>query len=349
MFAYDSPEEISVREHSTAVNTLISSNETVVWFSNKLVEKKLIHEQGKNNIVTLGISDYDKTDRLMNAVKAKIQEDPHNFDKFIAILEDSTAFEFLVEQLRQTCKAGKIKQSKCKIYVWTRAVVLVLLRLVKKIVPAVGALLFVLSCIVLTWPHVQDYTWNVLTTDRNVHNLWDIPTPMIFEVQPRREELQSIRLKFHTLRDQCSAQQTVVVYIVGPPAYGKSQLSRSFAEDYFEANVQPFFGSLVVAAVVATDEFSLYQSYKILAERLKLSEALRDLTRLSGSYQLSEGLHILARSIAEDLKKRQPGWLLIFDNLTSEVKRNVNGQYKYQEPITMGSCKYCWLLSKPHR
>ena len=36
-----------------AINTLISCNETVVWFSNKLVEKKLIHEQGKNNIVTL--------------------------------------------------------------------------------------------------------------------------------------------------------------------------------------------------------------------------------------------------------------------------------------------------------
>jgi len=46
MFAYDNPEEKSVKEHLTAINTLISCNETVVWFSNKLVE---IHE----NIVTL--------------------------------------------------------------------------------------------------------------------------------------------------------------------------------------------------------------------------------------------------------------------------------------------------------
>lgn len=53
MFAYDNPEEKSVREHLTAINTLISCNETVVWFSNKLVDKKLIHEQSKNNIVTL--------------------------------------------------------------------------------------------------------------------------------------------------------------------------------------------------------------------------------------------------------------------------------------------------------
>ena len=332
------PESKTISGLSSDINQLIASCSSVVYFGNKFVEKGLIDEHGKRNIITLGISDYDKADRLMTAAKAKIEQDPESFHRLIAIFEELAAFVPLVKRLK------KIYTSECDAKYH---------RLRKGIIPPVSnlesttliaAVLFGLAIVVLTWIHAQDYITAVSTTvvvliltyvpwtnmqhyiqnvraDMNVQSLLVTPEPAYFH--PRQAELTNITLKFEALRKQNGTQQkTVVLYIVAPPAYGKTQLARHYAKKYFARNVrQYFFKSLVVAAVDASSESSLYNSYKSLADELKLPQELHE------SYSTKEGLLVVARAIAADLKNRQQGWLLILDNLTLEVKRNINGQY----------------------
>ena len=83
-----------------------------MYFGNKFVEEGLIDEQRKRNIITLGISDYDKADRLMTAAKAKIEQDPESFHRLIAIFGELAVFVPLVKQLKQIynseCNACKV-------------------------------------------------------------------------------------------------------------------------------------------------------------------------------------------------------------------------------------------------
>ena len=337
-----------IRRLSSAINELISSQNIVVYFGDKLVEEGLIDKQGKRNIITLGISDYDKTDRLMTAVKVKIEQDPKSFHRLVAILDGLVGFEHLVEQLKQNYMSvvTTTSESHAKHH-----------RLVRDIISPVSnlaiiaAVLFALAIVVLTWTLVQDYitavsttvvlfltclllTWNNMQhyiqnvrADMNVRILLDTPKPAYF--QPRRAELTIISSKFEALRKQIGTQKkTLVLYIVAPPAYGKTQLARHFAEDYFARN-KHFSLTLVVASVDATNESFLYSSYKSLAKKLKLSQEFLE------SYSVEEGLVILARAIAAELRNRQQGWVLILDNLTLEVKRNRNGQYKGHDTATI--------------
>ena len=83
-----------------------------MYFGNKFVEEGLMDEQGKRNIITLGISYYDKADRLMTAAKAKIEQDPESFHRSIAIFGELAVFVPLVKQLKQIynseCNACKV-------------------------------------------------------------------------------------------------------------------------------------------------------------------------------------------------------------------------------------------------
>ena len=63
----------------------ISSCSSVVYFGNRFIEEGLIDKQGKRNIITLGISDYDKADQLMTAAKTKIEQDPESFHRFLLL------------------------------------------------------------------------------------------------------------------------------------------------------------------------------------------------------------------------------------------------------------------------
>ena len=343
------PESRTISGLSSTINQLISSCSSVVYLGNKFVEEGLIDEQGKSNIITLGISNYDKADLLMTAAKAKIEQDPESFHRLIAIFKKSEPLVPLVKQLKQnyTIECAKYHQLR-------KGIIPPVSNLESTISPVsnletttlIAAMLFGLAIVVLTWIHVQDYITAVSTTvvvliltcvvlpwtnmqhyiqnvcaDMNVQSLLVTPEPAYFH--PRQAELTNINLKFEALRKQNGTQQkTVVLYIVAPPAYGKTQLARHYATKYFARNVrQYFFKSLVVAAVDASSESSLYNSYKSLADELKLPQEFHE------SYSPKEGLLVVARAIAAELKDRQQGWLLILDNLTLEVKRNINGQY----------------------
>lgn len=90
--------------HQEAIIEPISSHNLVVYFGNKLVAKGLSSRQARKEklgIITLGISDYDKTNRLMTAAKVKIEQDPKSFHMLVAILDGLVGFEHLVEQLKQ--------------------------------------------------------------------------------------------------------------------------------------------------------------------------------------------------------------------------------------------------------
>ena len=261
-----------------------------------------------------GIGDYAKTSRLMSAATAKIDEDPSSFHRLIAVLEESAPSKDIVNQLKQEYKP--ISPAR-RYYRRGKRVVLSVINLAPRAIFTIAFMGFVLACIVLNWTHVQDYVWNACT-DLNVKNLWDTPAPTHFQLIKRQAELMNISSRFESLRQQSDAQEkTVVVYIVGPPAYGKTQLARQFAEEYYAKNKRSYiFRTLVVASVDATSELSLLGSYQSLASKL----------HVPGSYSMEENLLILGTAIAAELKNRQHGWLLILDNLTLQLKRNKNGQ-----------------------
>ena len=305
-----SPEGNTIRRRTGAINRLIASS-GVEYFGDRLFQEGFIDEQERNNIITAyGIGDYDKTSRLMSAARAKVEEDPSSFNRLITVLEESAPSKDIVNQLKQEYKP--ISPAK-RYYQRGKRVFL----LAPRAIFTIAFMGFVLTYIVLNWTHMQDYVWNACT-DLNVQNLWDTPAPTHFQLIKRQTELMNISSKFESLRQQGDAQEkTVVVYIVGPPAYGKTQLARQFAEEYYAKNKRSYiFRTLVVASVDATSELSLLESYQSLASKL----------HVPGSYSMEESLLILSTAIAAELKNRQHGWLLILDNLTLQLKRNKNGQ-----------------------
>ena len=306
-----SPEGDTIRRRTGEINRLIASN-SVEYFGDRLVAEGFIDEQAKGNIITAhGIGNYDKTARLMSAATAKIEEDPSSFNKLITVLEESAPSKDIVNQLKQEYKPISPARRYCR---RGKRVVLSVKNLAPRALFTIAFMGFVLACIVLNWTHVQDYVWNACT-NQNIQYLSDIPAPTRVT---RRAELTNISSKFEALRQQFGAQdKTVVVYVVGPPAYGKTQLARQFAEEYYAKKKRSYiFRTLVVASVDATSELSLLGSYQSLASKL----------HVPGSYSMEENLLILGTAIAAELKIRQHGWLLILDNLTLQLKRNKNGQ-----------------------
>ena len=310
-----SPE--GIRKRAVA---LIASN-SVEYFGDSLVAEGFIDEQAKSNIISAhGIGNYDKTSRLMSAARTKIEEEPSSFPRLIAVVEDSAPSEDIVEELKQEYKP--ISPAK-RYYRRGKRLVLSVINLTPRGIFTIAIMGFALSCIVLNWTRVENYVWNACT-DLNVKNLYDTPAPTHFQLIKRETELMNVSLNFKALRQQDDGQRkTVVVYIVGPPAYGKTQLARQFAEEYYARNVRRYiFRTLVVASVDATSELSLLGSYKFLAIELKLSEKIH----IPTSYSTEDSLLIFARAIAAELKNRQQGWLLILDNLTLQLKTDKNGQ-----------------------
>jgi len=66
-----------------------------------------------------------------------------------------------------------------------------------------------------------------------------LPPLPIHNIQQRKEVVESIRSKFACIRDRCPVQDSVLtVYLEGPPAFGKTQVARLFADEYYHMNVR---------------------------------------------------------------------------------------------------------------
>ena len=133
--------------------------------------------------------------------------------------------------------------------------------------------------------------------------------------QPRRKEVEQLHLTFKDLREKNGADGVVTLYIVGLPAFGKTTLASLFAEGYYEKNKKQVF----VGFIDATSRATLLESYCTLANETGHMDVVERVRLLSGSEKELQGLQILVPLAKKELKS-QKKWLLVVDNLTSDVK-----------------------------
>ena len=124
---------------------------------------------------------------------------------------------------------------------------------------------------------------------------------------------------FRTLRKQGGSNVTVAVYITGRPGFGKTQLAREFGKEYFRKNKGWLFRSLFVGTLNAASRPSFLQSYITLALELGCVSELKALEGLVGSKGELQSLELLSAAVRKELKRR-PGWLLVVDNLSADLK-----------------------------
>ena len=111
------------------------------------------------------------------------------------------------------------------------------------------------------------------------------------------------------------------MYITGSPALGKTELTRQFGDEFYRKNMGYFSKKSFVRTLNAKTPSDLLQSCCQLALSL---DCVSDKTALEAASKGDlNSLNVLSTAIEKTLKKR-PGWLLILDNLSSNVKNNWN-------------------------
>lgn len=165
-------------------------------------------------------------------------------------------------------------------------------------------------------------SWNDLTVafesqeeSSQAKGLLLLPPQPSHKCQPRRAEVEQLRLMFKDLREKNGTDRVVTLYIVGLPAFGKTTLASLFAEDYYKRNKKQIF----VGFIDATSRATLLESYCTLADETGLADVVIQVRLLSGSEKELQGLQLLVPLVKKELKS-QKKWLLVIDNLTSDVK-----------------------------
>ena len=142
-----------------------------------------------------------------------------------------------------------------------------------------------------------------------------LPPQPSHKCQPRQKEVEQLHLMFEDLREKNGADRVVTLYIVGLPAFGKTTLASLFAEGYYIGNKEQVF----VGFIDATSRATLLESYCTLANETGHTDVVKEVRLLSGSEKELQGLQRLAPLVKKVLKSQQ-NWLLVVDNLTSDVK-----------------------------
>lgn len=87
-----SPELSALLENNAKLCGGMTTISTVTRFAQSLEERHFITTHASNSILhTMGISDYDKCARLLNAVKEQVRIDPLKFESFVNILRQEPA------------------------------------------------------------------------------------------------------------------------------------------------------------------------------------------------------------------------------------------------------------------
>ena len=87
-----SPELLALEKKISKLCQGITSISTVTHFAQKLVEQSFITYDASSSILhTTGISDQDKCDRLLGAVREQVRTDPARFNSFVGILRQEPA------------------------------------------------------------------------------------------------------------------------------------------------------------------------------------------------------------------------------------------------------------------
>jgi len=65
-----------------------------------------------------------------------------------------------------------------------------------------------------------------------------LPSCPKHKIQNRSKVIESIHSKFAEIRDRCPDHDTVImVYLEGPPGFGKTQVARLFAKEFYDIHV----------------------------------------------------------------------------------------------------------------
>ena len=142
-----------------------------------------------------------------------------------------------------------------------------------------------------------------------------LPPKPSHKCQPRWKEVEQLHLTFKDLREKNGADRVVTLYIMGLPAFGKTTLASLFAEDYYKQNKKQVF----VGFIDATSRATLLESYCTLADETGHTDVVERVRLLLGLEKELQGLQILVPLVKKELKS-QKKWLLVVDNLTSDVK-----------------------------
>lgn len=161
--------------------------------------------------------------------------------------------------------------------------------------------------------------WKLMANASADRSVLLLPQKPSHSFQSRRKELGELRSMFRTLRKQGGKSVAVAVYITGRPGFGKTQLTRDFGREYFGKNKGWLFRNLFVGTLNASSRPGFLQSYITLALELGCASDLKALEGLGGARGELQSLELLSAIVRKELKKR-PGWLLVVDNLSTDVK-----------------------------
>ena len=172
--------------------------------------------------------------------------------------------------------------------------------------------------------------WKLIASASTDRSVLLLPPKPSHSLQSRRTEIRKLDALFKSLRKRNRSAVPVAVYVTGRPGYGKTQLAREFGKEYYKKKKGFFFKNLFVGTLNAASKSSFLQSYITMALELGCAAELKVLEGLSGRKGELQSLELLTATVRKELKKR-PGWLLIVDNLSSDVNPSVQTSPQFSE------------------
>jgi tetratricopeptide (TPR) repeat protein len=148
-----------------------------------------------------------------------------------------------------------------------------------------------------------------------------LPPSPSHEIQLRNDELAKIKKTFVMLRSQ-HGTGVIVVSITGYPGFGKSQLARQYAIQYYdEAMLRQ--GRVIVATLSAENLNTMDKSLVSIAWELRCHGVI---TLLENVEDPKRRMQLLIPAIAEKLRM-MPNWLLLIDNLCNATKDTLDAYW----------------------
>lgn len=98
-----------ISENCHHICEAITSVSSITWFSQKLEGAHLISPQAKMEILGIsGLSNIDKCDQLLNAVKVQVRADPSKIFKFLEILQCEAALQNVLQSFADAISTSLI-------------------------------------------------------------------------------------------------------------------------------------------------------------------------------------------------------------------------------------------------
>ena len=94
-----SPEYLALQKSTGDLCESISSITTATWFAEKLHSKHLITQELLSSALTMGIPEYDKVAKLLQAVQTQVKKQPEKLQVLMEILGENPALDHTVSML----------------------------------------------------------------------------------------------------------------------------------------------------------------------------------------------------------------------------------------------------------